>query len=214
MVIICAAVALLLGRWEGVAFGGLFGAALVSFELLIVVVVFAASASDSTFQPDQPGVLTQVGGVVLVLAGGLTALRSSARMTAAVSMRSDWRSFTGLIVVLAGLTINAADLANHSESAPWMWVLPAGLALVGVPIPLLQLNSTQRTAALTMVTGFVILAIDDAPWLVAAGVYPWVSGSDWWIICLPSVIVVIGCIVGQLPARPPAGVRSIKGPEG
>lgn len=133
----------------------------------------------------------------------MIAARSVAPMNSAVSQRSDWHSFVGLIIVIVGLIITVAQLVGHEGSALWMWVYPVELAVLAIPVPRLRLNATQRTAALTMVATFAVLWIDDIPWLAASGVFPWIGddaqGGGWWTICVPPVIAVIGCVVGQLP---------------
>jgi len=200
LVILCSTAVLITRRWPGVAVGGLFGAGGSSLGLLIVAVMVQASATDAGWYP---GVMAQVAGVFLAMAGCLIAVRSGPDLRTAVTTRSDRRSFTGLMVILAGLIIAVADLASHEGSAPWMWVFPVGLAILAIPIPPLRLTGAQRTAALTMVTTFVFLWIDDIPWLVDAGIFPWVSAPDWWTLCLPPIIVVAGCFIGQLRSREP-----------
>jgi hypothetical protein len=196
LVVFASVGALIAGRWPGMAVGGLFGTAFAGLGLLLVTVVVAASSGETTWYP---AVLAQVGGAAFTFTGGVVALRSSPEMTTAVTTRFDWRCAAGLVVIIVGLLVGVIDLSSHTEAEPWMWVLPVEMAILALPIPPLRLSGSQRSLVLTMMVSFVFLWIDDAPWVVAADAYPWLGEADWWRLCLPPVVVTIGCFIGQLP---------------
>lgn len=210
VVVFASVAALVAGRWTGTAVGGLLGTVFAGLGLVLVTVFAAASSSETTWYP---AVLAQVGGVALLGTGGLIALRSAPGLTDSVTARWDWRCAGGLVVIVLGLLAAIIDLAEHNESEPWMWVLPVEMAILALPIPLLRLSGSQRRMALTMIVSFVVLWIDDAPWVVAAGAYPWLGAADWWRLCLPPVVVAIGCLIGQLP-RPGRDLDRAHAPEG
>lgn len=207
-VVFAAVAALVAGRWSGIAVGGLLGTALAGLGLLLVTVIATASSDQTTWYP---GVLAQAAGVALTGTGGLIALRSAPGLTDSVAARWDWRGAVGLVVVVVGLLAAVIDLSEQSESEPWMWVPPVELAILALPVPLLRLSGSQRRMALTMIVSFVVLWIDDAPWVVAAGAYPWLGATDWWRLALPPVVVAIGCVIGQLP-RPGRSAGRADGP--
>ncbi len=204
LIAVVAAALLMARRGLGIAVGGLLGTGWSSLALLLLVAMIRPTDSGGTWYG---GVLVQVGGVALTLTAGVLAVRSVPDLRTAVRFRSDWRSFAGVLVVLVGLTVVFAQLLVLPGSERWMWVFPVAVAIVAVPIPRLSFGRSQQIAALTLITTVVVPWVDGLPWLVADGAFPGVGTQDWWTLCLPLVLVMAGCFLGQ-PLRPEAGTAA------
>jgi hypothetical protein len=183
--------------WGVALAGGLVAGAALS-QLDLVLATWAYFPTPETSEMPGPGWWATLLGAVILIGCAIVVLRQPP-LRARPGVRSDWRAFSGVLLVAGGV---AAWVIALTEASPWLMYVEPALLLAAVCLPqvVLDLNLPQRLFGLAAVTvlgswmaaGHVqALIIEDHPVDARATVVALVS-----VLCS-----VAGCYLAQAPAR-------------
>jgi hypothetical protein len=176
--------------------GGLLaGAALSQLDLVLVTV--SRWITPETSEIPGPGWWATLLGAVVLLGCAVLVLRQPA-LRVLLGVRSDWRSFSGVLLVAGGLV---AWLSAMDEASPWAPYNEPALLLAAVcaPVVVLRLTRAQRLFGLATVTVL-------GAWIALTHVQALLIGSfpvdaRATVVALLSVFCsLFGCYLAQLGA--------------
>jgi hypothetical protein len=185
--------------WAVAAAGGLVAGAAVS-QLDLVFATGAYWTSPDTSEMPGPGWWATLLGAVVLIGCAVLVLRYPA-LRVRPGLRSDWRAFSGVLLVAGGLV---AWLSVMNEASPWLRYNETALVLAAVclPITVLNLHRAQRVFGLAAVT---VLGLSVASGQVHALIADhFAVDARATVVSLASVVVsVAGCYLAQarLPRR-------------
>jgi hypothetical protein len=185
--------------WAVAAAGGLVAGAAVS-QLDLVFATGAYWISPDTSEMPGPGWWATLLGAVVLIGCAVLVLRYPA-LRGRPGLRSDWRAFSGVLLVAGGLV---AWLSVMNEASPWLRYNETALVLAAVclPITVLNLHRAQRVFGLAAVT---VLGLSVASGQVHALIADhFAVDARATVVSLASVVIsVAGCYLAQarLPRR-------------
>jgi hypothetical protein len=172
--------------WAVAVAGGLVaGAALGQLGLALTTGSYFL-LPDTSELPGPGWWATLLGAVVLL--GCVVVMLRRPPLRARPELRSDWRAFSGVLLVAGGLV---AWLTAQSEASPWLPFNEPALLLAAVYLPavVLDLNGAQRLFALATVTVL-------ASWVASGHVQRLIVGD--FPVDARATVVVLGSIVGSV----------------
>src|SRR3954470_14317306 len=185
--------------WAVAAAGGLVAGAAVS-QLDLVFATGAYWIRPGTSEMPGPGWWATLLGAVVLIGCAVLVLRYPA-LRVRPGLRSDWRAFSGVLLVAGGLV---AWLFVMNEASPWLRYNETALVLAAVclPITVLNLHRAQRVFGLAAVT---VLGLSVASGQVHALIADhFAVDARATVVSLASVVIsVAGCYLAQarLPRR-------------
>jgi caspase domain-containing protein len=185
--------------WAVAAAGGLVAGAAVS-QLDLVFATGAYWISPDTSEMPGPGWWATLLGAVVLIGCAILVLRHPA-LRVRPGLRSDWRAFSGVLLVAGGLV---AWLSVTNEASPWLPYNETALVLAAVCLPMtvLNLNRAQRVFGLAAVTVLGLSVASGQVHALIAGYFAVDARAT--VVSLASVVVsVAGCYLAQarLPRR-------------
>ncbi|SNR32417.1 caspase family protein [Blastococcus mobilis] len=179
--------------WGVALAGGMVGGAALS-QLDLVLATWAYFRTPETSEMPGPGWWATLLGAVVLLGGAVVVLRQPS-LRARPGVRSDWRAFSGVLLVVGGL---AAWLTAQDEASPWLTFNEPALLLAAVcfPVVVLDLDRAQRLFGLATATVLAVWVASGHVQALVIDNFPVDARAT--VVALVSVVCSLaGCYLSQ-----------------